>query len=253
MAWAGKFDLSTIDIRLAAIAFFHRTIGLADPTADAGVRVVLKGIRHELGTAPSKKAPVMLDELEALIEASAGVGLASKRDRALILLGWAGAFRRSELVALEVADVHIGERVIIQIRKSKTDQDGKGKIKVIPPIGGELCPVQALRDWLQASGINSGPLFRAVDRWGHVRGGRLGDKTVARVVKKVAERAGLEPRQFAGHSLRSGFTTQAAIGGAQSRDIMELTGHKSEAVMRGYIQDAGLGAMSAVRAAFGRK
>jgi integrase len=246
-------SISTLERALAAIAAYHRLDGQLDPTNDEHVRVVMKGIRYKLGTAAQKKAPVRLAVLEAMIGALAGDSLMSRRDRALLLVGYAGAFRRSELVALDVADAQIGLMLTIRVRQSKTDQAKKGTSKFIPPIEGPLCPVQALRTWLKAAEIQSGPLFRPIDRWGHVRDGRLTDKTVARVVKNAATRAGFEESQFAGHSLRSGFITEAASAGELSRDIMAQSGHQSEAVMRGYIQDAGLGAMSAVRAAFGRK
>ena len=246
-------SISTLERALAAIAADHRLAGQPDPTHEAHVRVVMKGIRKKLGVAAQKKAPVRLAVLEAMISTLAGDGLSSRRDRALLLVGYAGAFRRSELVALDVADVQLGLMLTIRIRKSKTDQEQKGASKFIPPIEGPLCPLEALRAWLSAAGIRSGPLFRPIDRYGHVRDGRLTDKTVARVVKGAAARAGFEASQFAGHSLRSGFITEAASAGEQSRDIMAQSGHQSEAVMRGYIQDAGVGAMSAVRAAFGRK
>lgn len=249
---AGTLKVSTLKLRLTAISQAHRLAKLEDPTRDPELRETMKGIRRELKTAPRKKAALTLDHLRAMTAALPD-SLSGIRDRALILVGFAGAFRRSELVAVDVADVEIGAHVIIRIGKSKSDQEGSGSIKAIPPMEDELCPVRALRAWLAAAGIQSGPLFRPVDRYGHVRPGRLTDRAIALVIKAAAVRAGLEPSQFAGHSLRRGFITAAAGAGVQSRDIMAQSGHKSESVMRGYIEESGVQALAAVRAAFGRK
>ena len=247
---AKELKVSTLQVRLAAIAEAHRMAHLPDPTIDADVKTVMAGIRRRLGTAPRKKAPVTRDELKKMI-AQLPSDLISVRDKALLLVGWAGAFRRSELVALDMADVRITDKIAITVRRSKTDQEGKGLVKIIPMLDdAQICPTRALKAWLAQSQIQSGPLFRGVDRHGHVHG-RLSDKSVALIVKKSARRAGLSAFDFAGHSLRSGFITEAANAGVESRDIMAQTGHKSEVVMRGYIQDAGLGAAGAVRAAFG--
>src|SRR5205823_4300977 len=158
-----------------------------------------------------------------------GDDLTAYRDRAIILVGWAGAFRRSELVALDVADIDLSHRLVIRVRRSKTDQEGKGLLKVIPPLADkDVCPLVALRRWLSAAEISAGPLFRSVDQWSHVRTSRLSSKSVALIVKAAATRAGLDAASFAGHSLRSGFITEAASAGVESRDIMAQTGHKSE-------------------------
>jgi len=160
------------------------------------------------------------------------------RDRALLLLGFHGAFRRSELVALNVDDVEISrEGAAVMVRRSKTDQQGKGRVIEIYRDGRDgLCPVLALETWL-AHGLRAGPIFRAVDRLQRIRPGRLSDKDVARVVKRTAEAAGLDPRRYAGHSLRAGLATSAARAGAHERDIQRQTGHRSTETLRGYIQD----------------
>lgn len=246
--------VATIQLKLAAIAAAHRRAGHPNPGDDERVKTIMAGIRRTLGTAPDKKAPVRLDQLRKMIE-SLPDGLAGVRDKAIILAGWAGAFRRSELVGLNVSDLRFApDKMSLRVRRSKTDPEGQGKTKTIPVLDdSQICPVRALRAWLKAASIGEGPLFRAIDRWGHVRQSRLSDKAVALIVKAAAERAGLDPDLFAGHSLRSGFVTAATSGRAESRDIMQQTGHTSETTMRGYIQDAGLGAMAAVRAAFGEK
>lgn len=138
------------------------------------------------------------------------------------------------------------------IRKSKTDQDRHGLKKVIPYLDGDLDPASALRDWLKAADITSGPIFRKVKKSGVAGANRLTDQVVADVVKGAAESAGLEPAQFAGHSLRSGFITSAAMSGASEWQIQEVSGHKSEHVLRGYIRDLGAGGQDAIKKAFGK-
>ncbi len=244
--------VSTIQVKLAAIASAHRTAKQPDPTHDEDVKMVMGGIRRALHVAPSKKAPVTLEELRPMINALPD-SLAGKRDRAILLVGFAGAFRRSELVDVDVSDIRLGDnKLTITVKRSKTDQEGKGLIKVVPALKDKtICPVEALRQWLDAGEIKSGAIFRQIDQWGHMRDERLTPQSVALIVKAAAIRAGLEPRQFAGHSLRSGFITEAAGAGVEDRDIASQTGHKSMSVLHGYIQDAGRGAMSAVRAAMG--
>lgn len=248
LAGAGA-KVSTIEVRRAAIGAAHRTAQQPDPTRTEEVKLVMKGIRQEHGQPRQKKAAITTDELRAIVAALPD-DLAGKRDRALILLGFAGAFRRSELVALDVADLHHGKSLKITIRRSKTDQAGEGRTKVIPHVQtAELDAIAAVRAWLQAAGIKSGAIFRRIDRWGNLRAERLAPQAVATILKRAAEGAGLEPRQFAGHSLRSGFVTSAYEAGARTPDIMQQTGHQSENTLRSYIQNAGAGAQRAVLAA----
>ena len=252
LTWlASRVKPATMQVKLAAVSFAHRMAHQPDPTGDESVRVVMAGIRRKLGTAPQKKAPATLGDIAKMVRALPD-DLSGKRDRAVLLVGFAGAFRRSELVNLDVADVHFnGKGMIITLRRSKTDQEGAGTKKVIPNLEGDLDPTTALRTWLISAGLTSGALFRSVDRWGIVGTHRMNDRIVARIVKVAATAAGLEPRQFSGHSLRSGFITSAATSGAAEWQIQEISGHRSERVLRGYIRDAGLGGQAAVRAAFG--
>jgi integrase len=169
-------------------------------------------------------------------------GMIGARDRALILLGFAGAFRRSELVALEVGDCAFGnDGLTVNLRKSKTDQEGQGR-KVGIPYGSnpETCPVRVLQSWMEEAGITSGPLFRSLNRHGRVKAGRLSGLDVARIVKKLADRAGLDAAKYAAHSLRAGHATSAAIAGASERSIMNQTGHRSVQMVRRYIRDGNL-------------
>src|SRR5271170_4271125 len=205
------------------------------------VRNTLKGIRRTLGTATAPKAPTLTDDIRAMVEAT-DAGLIGARDRALMLLGFAGAFRRSELVGLDIADCVFGkDGLTVTLRRSKTDQDGAGR-KIGIPYGSnpETCPVRTVQAWLAEAGVDAGPLFRSISRHGQVQAGRLSGIDVARVVKKLAVRAGLDPAKYAGHSLRAGHATSAAIAGASERSIMKQTGHRSVQMVRRYIRDGSL-------------
>ncbi len=164
------------------------------------------------------------------------------RDRALLLVGFSGAFRRSELVALDVADVAVTrDGLVVTIRRSKTDQEGEGR-KIGIPYGSNpaTCPVRALQDWLAQCGFTEGPLYRPIDRFGKVASMRLSAAAVADIVKRYAAAVGLKASDFAGHSLRSGLATSAAMGGASERSIMAQTRHRSVATVRRYIRDGSL-------------
>jgi integrase len=194
-----------------------------------------------MGTAPAQKAPALTADIRTMVDA-AGDSTIGARDRALILLGFAGAFRRSELVGLDVEDCAFGkDGLTVTLRRSKTDQEGVGR-RVGIPYGSnpETCPVRTMQVWMEQAGITAGPLFRSINRHGHVGPGRLSGIDVARVVKKLAQRAGLDSAKFAGHSLRAGHATSSAIGGASERSIMNQTGHRSVQMVRRYIRDGSL-------------
>ncbi len=233
-----KKKLATIARRLAAIRFAHLTADAEDPTKKTLVVATWQGIRRELGRQQARKADLSTEALRALLatlDLTQKIGL---RDRALLLVGFVGAFRRSELIGLDVKDVVPDEPhgIVLQLRRSKTDQEAQGRLVGIPRLHTETCPVRALEAWLAAAAIAEGPLFRAVDRHGNVGPGRLADRTVARVVQRAAAAAGLEAGTFAGHSLRAGFMTSAARGGADEQKIMEQSGHRSIEVARRYIR-----------------
>jgi integrase len=237
---AAACKASTITRALAAISEAHRAAGVASPRGSGPVKAVLQGIRRQKGTAPAQKDPISTGEIKAMI-AELPEGLLGLRDRALLLVGFAGAFRRSELVGLAVEDViHVEDGMEILLRRSKTDQEGQGRKVGIPfGSGPAACPVRALRAWLEAAGISSGPIFHHVDRHGHVNG-QLSPAAVALVVKRAASAAGIEASRVAGHSLRAGLATAAAKAGKSERAIMAQTGHKSSAMVRRYIRDADL-------------
>lgn len=231
--------VSTLQRRISAISQAHQAAGYESPTQALPVRSVMAGIRREKGSAQEGKAPLLTDDIKAMVSILPD-NLIGIRDRALLLLGFAGAFRRSELVNLDVEDIEFnGSGIIVTLKRSKTDQAGQGEKKGIP-FGNGTCPVRALQNWLQASGIATGPLFRSINRHGQLQAGRLSDKAVALVVKRVAQAAGLDPDKVSGHSLRAGLATSAAMAGVSERVIMKQTGHKSTGMVRRYIRDGSL-------------
>ena len=238
---AERLKVGSIQRRLNAVAEAHKAAGLESPTHHAIVANTMKGIRRIMGTAPIQKAAALTDDIRAMVDAT-DAGLIGLRDRALVLLGFAGAFRRSELVGLTVEDCAFGkDGLTVTLRRSKTDQAGAGR-KIGIPYGSnpETCPVRCLQDWLAQAAVGTGPLFRSINRHGQVQPGRLSGIDVARVVKKLAERAGLDAAKYAGHSLRAGHATSAAIAGASERSIMNQTGHRSVQMVRRYIRDGSL-------------
>jgi site-specific recombinase XerD len=229
---------STLGVHVAAIRAAHKAAGQPDPTADERVAATMRGIRRVHGQPPAQREPLTLDDLRALVRAC-GDDLPGLRDKALLLVGFAAALRRSELVALDVEHIRLNGVLRITLTRSKTDQEGQGITKTIPRLAdAELCPVRALRAWLDAAGIASGAIFRSVNRWGKV-GARLSAYDVARIVKRRAEAAGLDARMLAGHSLRAGFATQAALAGLDPIAIAEVTGHRNLNTLRKYIRAAG--------------
>jgi site-specific recombinase XerD len=238
---AQRLKVGSIQRRVSAICEAHRAAGLDSPTHSGLVMNTLKGIRRTLGTAPVQKAPALTEDIRAMIDAT-DAGIIGARDRALLLLGFAGAFRRSELVGFDVEDCSFGrDGLTVNLRRSKTDQTGEGR-KIGIPYGSnpDTCPVRVLQCWLELAALTTGPLFRSISRHGQVRAGRLSGLDVARVVKKLAERAGLDAAKFAGHSLRAGHATAAAMAGASERSIMAQTGHRSVQMVRRYIRDGSL-------------
>ena len=232
---------ATIDARLAAISAAHRAAGYDSPTKEEAVRLVRRGVRRTLGTAQRQVHPVTVPDLRTMLQ-GLGTDPAGCRDRALLLLGFAGALRRSELVGLDVADLTGGtDGLTVCLRRSKTDQEGAGRTLGIP-FGSNLatCPVRAWRAWLALSSITEGPAFRPVDRHGHIGPTRLSGQAVALVLKRHAARAGLDPAEVAGHSLRAGLATSAASAGVPERVIAEQTGHKGTAMLRRYIREGSL-------------
>jgi site-specific recombinase XerD len=243
---------STIERRVAAIRYAHKLAGLKNPTDDERVKAITRGIRRTLGTAATKKAPITDDTLRAILAAlpanrrksdqrnkpPAKGAIADLRDRALLLLGFAGALRRSELVALNVADlVETREGLRLAIRRSKTKPEAT---TIAIARGRKTCPVSALKTWLAAAAITKGALFRRITKTGRVLPDRLTAQSVALIVKARAKSAGLDPEQFSAHSLRAGFLTSAARRGASLFKMMDVSRHRSLSTLKGYIRDGEL-------------
>lgn len=238
---AATLKPSTLTRRTSAISQAHQIAGFESPVRAAKVRAVMAGIRRSKGTAAKAKTPVLAEDLKRMLS-HVPEGLLGVRDRALLLVGFAGAFRRSELVGLDHGDVEFArDGLVVRIRKSKTDQDGEGR-KIGIPYGSNpiTCPIRSLQDWLQKSGITEGALFRPINRHGKMAEVRLSSAAVAEVVKRYAGAVGLNIGEFAGHSLRAGLATSAAMAGASERAIMNQTGHRSVTMVRRYIRDGSL-------------
>ncbi len=229
----------TISKSLAAIAFAHRTRQHPNPTADDRVRQVFEGIRRTLGTASAKVTPLLAPTIRDLVQPM-GESMRDVRNRALLCFGMAGAFRRSELVALNVEDIEEAPRgIIVRVRRSKTDQVGEGAEVAIPyGRSPETCPVRTLIAWVEAAGIESGPLFRSVTKGDHVTDQAMSAKSVSRVIKRSCRRVGIDPKSFSAHSLRSGMATASASAGKPLDAIMRQGRWKTPAVAASYIRRA---------------
>jgi len=242
-ALAADHKPASLQRKLTSLTKAHQAAGLASPASlqHALVSETMQGIRRTLGTAQPGKEPLLTADLLEMLDCL-DAGLIGIRDRAVLLVGFAGGFRRSELANLDIADIQeTADGLVIQVRRSKTDPEGKG-IRVALPYGSAAatCPVRTYRAWIAAAGIAAGPAFRAVDRHGRVSPGRLDAGSVARLIKRAARAAGLDPAHYAGHSLRAGFATQAFLNGAAEVSIMRQTRHKSLNTLRKYIRDRAL-------------
>jgi integrase len=240
----GGYAVASIGRRLAGIAYAHEMRGLDDPTTHKTVKVVIAGIRRAKAAEPKKqKTPALAPMVQAMLD-TCGEDVVGIRDRALIAVGFACALRRSELVALKVEDIEgVPDGLRITIRRSKTDQQGHGQMIALPR-GVHMRPVEALQGWLQAAGISEGPIFRQLARGGpagfYALPAALSGHAVARIVKRRAAMVGLNPAQFAGHSLRSGFLTSAAEAGDGVFKLMEVSRHRSVDTLSGYVRSADL-------------
>ncbi len=220
---------STLKRRIASISVLHKLKGHYLDTKHPIIMENLHGIKRTIGSRQKAKKPILINDLRLIIKA---IDKQKIRDKALILIGFSGGFRRSELVNIDYDDIEfVPEGVKILIKRSKTDQSGEGSVKAIPYFDNqEFCPVVALKNFINIkfSKINEGKVFD------------ISDKSVALIIKKYAEKAGLDSSKYAGHSLRSGFATTAAEFGAEERNIMAMTGHKTTQMVRRYIQEANL-------------
>jgi len=231
----GGYAPGTIEVRLSAVARRHRDAGEKNPCQSEPVRRQMKNIRRTTDHDPDRKAPVLMEHLRQMDFDTRE--LSELRDRALLFVGFAGGFRRSELVALRHEDIRGAEGGLgLRVRRSKTDQEGRGRVVQIPDRvpGLRPTPNDALREWLQAAGIESGPLFRMVDRWGNVRDGALSGHSVYEIVRDRMASIGEDPEPYGAHSLRAGFATQAYMDGVGEHEAAAQTGHAKLDTLREY-------------------
>jgi len=237
--------ISTIKRRLVSIGVIHKLKGHYLDTKHPSIIENLMGIKRRKGVNQKGKKPLLINNLKKIInviDEQQKEKIKKFRDRSIILIGFSGGFRRSEIVGLDYDDLEfVKEGLKINIKRSKTDQFGEGTIKGLPFFdNSEYCPVVSIQNWIEISKISSGPLFRRFSKGSNLTEKRLTDQTVALIIKNYLNLAGIDSRNYSGHSLRSGFATTAAEAGVEERSIMAMTGHKSSEMVRRYIKDANL-------------
>ena len=237
--------MSTLKRRLVSIGVIHRLKGHYLDTKHPSIIENIMGIKRRKGSIQKGKKPLLINHLKQLInviDEQKNEDIKKLRDRSIILVGFSGGFRRNEIVSLDYDDLDfVEEGLKIQIRRSKTDQFGEGSVKALPYFdSSKYCPVISLKNWIKISKIESGPLFRRFVKSSKLSKNRLTDQTVALLIKEYLLLAGIDSKNYSGHSLRSGFATSAAESGAEERSIMAMTGHKSSEMVRRYIKEANL-------------
>ena len=237
--------MSTIKRRLVSIGVIHKLKGHYLDTKHPSIIENLMGIKRRKGTIQKGKKPLSISNLKLIIKVideQPQKEIKKLRDRSIILIGFGGGFRRNEIVSLDYDDIDfVQEGLKIHLKRSKTDQFGEGALKGVPYFDNlQYCPVLSIKKWIEISKINSGPLFRRFLKGSILSNERLTDQTVALLIKKYLNLAGIENRNYSGHSLRSGFATSAAEAGVEERNIMAMTGHKSPEMVRRYIKEANL-------------
>ena len=237
--------VSTLKRRLVSIKVLHKLKGHYLDSKNPIIIETLMGIKRRKGSIQKGKKPILINNLKEIINALDKQNkeeIKKFRDRSIILIGFAGGFRRNEIVALNCEDLDfVQEGLKIDIRRSKTDQFGEGFTKALPYFdSSQYCPVLSVKKWIEASKITSGPVFRRFSKGSKLSKNRLTDQTVALLIKEYLKLAGIDNKNYSGHSLRSGFATSAAESGVEERNIMAMTGHKSTEMVRRYIKEANL-------------
>ena len=237
--------ISTLKRRLVSIGVIHKLKGHYLDTKHPSIIENIMGIKRRKGSIQKGKKPLLISNLKKLIDIideQNNEDIKKLRDRSIILIGFSGGFRRNEIVSLDYDDLDfVEEGLKIQIRRSKTDQFGEGLVKALPYFDSpRYCPVVSLKNWIVASKINSGALFKRFTKGSKLSEHRLTNQTVALLIKKYLELVGIDSKNYSGHSLRSGFATSAAEAGAEERSIMAMTGHKTTQMVRRYIKEANL-------------
>ena len=237
--------MSTLRRRLVSIGVIHKLKGHYLDTKHPLIVENIMGIKRRKGSIQRGKKPILINNLKKIInviDENIKDEIKKLRDRTIILIGFSGGFRRNEIVSLDYNDLDfMKEGLKITLRRSKTDQFGEGSIKALPYFDNpQYCPVRSIQEWLKLSKISSGPLFRRFSKGSKLLEKRLTDQTVALLIKEYLNIAGIDSKNYSGHSLRSGFATSAAESGAEERSIMAMTGHKSTEMVRRYIKEANL-------------
>ena len=237
--------ISTLKRRLVSIGVIHKLKGHYLDTKHPSIIENIMGIKRRKGSIQNGKKPLLINSLKKIIDVidkDNNEEIKKFRDRSIILIGFSGGFRRNEIVSLDYDDLEfVTEGLKINLRKSKTDQFGEGIVKGLPYFdNSQYCPVLSLKKWIEVSKIETGALFRRFSKGSKLTQNRLTDQTVALLIKKYLKLAGMEDKNYSGHSLRSGFATSAAESGAEERSIMAMTGHKSTEMVRRYIKEANL-------------
>ena len=237
--------MSTLKRRLVSIGVVHKLKGHYLDTKHPSIIENIMGIKRRKGSIQKGKKPILINSLKSIInviDQSNIMKIKKLRDRSIILIGFSGGFRRNEIVSLDYDDLDfVAEGLKINLKRSKTDQFGQGSVKALPYFdNSQYCPVISLERWLETSKITSGSLFRRFTKGTKLSENRLTDQTVALLIKEYLKLAGIDSKNYSGHSLRSGFATSAAESGAEERSIMAMTGHKSTEMVRRYIKEANL-------------
>ena len=240
-----NIKISTLKRRLVSIGVVHKLKGHYLDTKHPSIIENIMGIKRRKGSIQKAKKPILINDLKQIINVIDNQNneeIKKLRDRTIILVGFSGGFRRNEITSLNYEDLDfVKEGVKINIKKSKTDQFGEGLVKGIPYFDNlQYCPVISLKKWIDVSNIYSGPLFRRFTKGSSLSVNRLSDQTVALLIKEYTKLAGIDNKNYSGHSLRSGFATSAAESGVEERNIMAMTGHKSSEMVRRYIKEANL-------------
>jgi len=237
--------MSTLKRRLVSIGVIHKLKGHYLDTKHPIIIENIMGIKRRKGSIQKGKKPLLINNLKLIInviDEAKYTDIKKNRDRSIILIGFSGGFRRNEIVSLDYDDLDfVSEGIKINLKKSKTDQFGEGSVKALPYFdNSQYCPVLSIKKWIENSNIKSGPLFRRLLKNSKISDNRLTDQNVALLIKKYLNLAGIDNKNYSGHSLRSGFATSAAESGAEERSIMAMTGHKSTEMVRRYIKEANL-------------
>ena len=240
-----NIKMSTLKRRLVSIGVIHKLKGHYLDTKHPSIIENIMGIKRRKGSIQKAKKPLLISHLKQIIniiDEEKIEEIKKYRDRSIILIGFSGGFRRNEIVSLDYEDLDfVPEGLKINLRRSKTDQFGKGFTKALPFFdSSQYCPVVSLKNWLEISKINSGPVFRRFIKGSKLSENRLTDQTVALLIKEYLNLTGINGKNYSGHSLRSGFATSAAESGVEERSIMAMTGHKSTEMVRRYIKEANL-------------